>query len=110
MQKLYCITDPVTADGFRLAGIDVVEAEDVEKAHAALLELFDVEDVGIIALDARLSDAVDERINRRFESVYRPLLVYLPLGNDADVKGMARERLQRLIKRAVGFDITLKRK
>lgn len=98
-----------TADGFLLAGIDVEIASTVEEARAVIVELLDQDEAGIIALDERLADAVDERLFRRFEQTYRPVLVMLPLGDQANMKRLSQLRLQRLIRRAVGFDVTLKR-
>lgn len=109
MYKLSVITDNRTADGFRLAGIEVVAAETVEIAQEAILELLSDKEAGIIALDSRLAEAIDERIDRKLALVYRPLLVILPLGDELNTEAMAKLRLSRLIKKAVGFDVTLKR-
>lgn len=104
-----CITDAKTADGFLLAGIDVEVATTVEEARSSIIELLEMDETGIIALDQRFSDAVDDRLFRRFENAYRPVLVMLPLGDQANMKRLSQLRLQRLIRRAVGFDVTLKR-
>lgn len=104
-----CITNAKTADGFLLAGIDVEIAATIEEAHGVIIELLEEDEAGIIALDERLADAVDERLFRRFEKSYRPVLVMLPLGDQANMKRLSQLRLQRLIRRAVGFDVTLKR-
>ena len=109
MYRLVCISLDDVADGFRLAGIDVLTASDPQEARKHIVQLLEDEGSGIIALDERLSGAVDERLERRFEALYRPLLVVLPLGESADVKALSQQRLQRLIRRAVGFDVTLKR-
>lgn len=109
LYNLVCITDSMTADGFRLAGVDVITTDDVLEARKAITQLIEEDETGIIALDQRLGDAIDERLERQLESSYRPVLVMLPLGDQADMKRLGQARLQRLIKRAVGFDITLKR-
>lgn len=109
LYNLVCITDSSTADGFRLAGIDVVVVKDMLEARKAINHLIEEDETGIIALDQRLADAIDERLERQLESSYRPVLVMLPLGDQANMKRLGQLRLQRLIKRAVGFDITLKR-
>ena len=109
MYKLVCITDGNTADGFKLAGIDVEITESVEEAHAAIVRILEEGEVGIIALDQRLAEAVDERLNPKLETLYRPVLVMLPLGDSVDSQDLFQQRLKRLIRRAVGFDVTLRR-
>lgn len=109
MYRLMCITDAKTADGFRLAGIDVLVAAHDEDARSMINELMDGEEAGIIALDQRMSSAIDERLDKRLERVYRPIVVMLPLGDSAQTAELTRQRLVRLIRRAVGFDVTLKR-
>lgn len=109
MYRLVCVTKEDVADGFRLAGIDVVVAEDSAGARAHVVALLDDDETGIVGLDQRLEDALDERLERRLETLYRPVLVVLPLGESADMKALSKRRLQRLIRRAVGFDVTLKR-
>jgi len=109
MYKLVVITDNHTADGFRLAGVEVCVADTVDEAQRSIIDLMQDETVGIIALDGRLSEAIDERIDRRLSMVYRPLLIMLPLGKTIDTGAVAQKRLNRLIKKAIGFDVTLKR-
>ena len=109
MYRLICITDKKTADGFRLAGISVREAQSPEEARQIIYEMLPEDEVGIIALDQRLSEALDERLEKQLERVYRPVVVMLPLGESAQTSELTQLRLQRLIRRAVGFDVTLKR-
>lgn len=109
MYRLVCVVLDDVADGFRLAGIDVLTASEPAEARQHIVRVLEDDESGIIALDERLSGAVDERLERRLETLYRPLLVVLPLGESADVKALSQQRLQRLIRRAVGFDVTLKR-
>lgn len=109
MYRLVCITDARTADGFRLAGIDVQVVAGAEEARAMIVSLLDTDETGIIALDQRFASALDERLEKQLERVYRPVLVMLPLGDSAQNDELTRQRLQRLIWRAVGFDVTLKR-
>ena len=109
MYRLICVTDDKTADGFRLAGIDVRVVNDAVQARAEITQLISGDEAGIIALDQRLAAALDERLETQLERVYRPVLVMLPLGETAQTSELTRQRLQRLIRRAAGFDVTLKR-
>ena len=109
MYKLVVLTDPDNADGFRLAGVDVdiVESEDQVREH--LNRLLDDEASGIIAVNEHLMTMIDERTQRKIDSIYRPLVVSLPLREKLAIGDDHRAYLARLIRRAIGFDITLRR-
>ena len=109
MYKLVVLTDPDTADGFRLAGVDVDIVDTPELARTRLVSLLDDDSVGIIAINERLSGAVDERIQKKIDSIYRPIVVSLPIREKLEMGEDHRAYLSRLIRRAIGFDITLRR-
>lgn len=109
MYKLTVVTDPEVADGFRLSGVDVRVAFSPEEARQIVSELMDDPEIGIIGLDVRLESGIDLRLQRKIDSVYRPVVVTLPLGDRLDTDSGASDRLARMIRRAVGFDVTLKR-
>lgn len=109
MYRVIVVTDTEIADGFRLAGVDVREVDSIETARTALTQLMDDEETGIIGLDIRFEEAIDARLQRRIDSVYRPMVVSLPLRDRLDRDSGATDRLARMIRRAVGFDVTLKR-
>ena len=109
MYRLIVITDDEVADGFRLSGVDVVAVASSDEARVVVTELMDDSEVGIIGLDTRFELGIDARLQRKIDSVYRPVVVMLPLGDDLNADVGASERLARMIRRAVGFDVTLKR-
>jgi len=109
LYKLIVLTDPDNADGFRLAGVqvDVVESED--QVRERLNRLLDDESSGIIAVNEHLMTMIDERTQKKIDSIYRPLVVSLPLREKLAIGDDHRAYLARLIRRAIGFDITLRR-
>ena len=109
MYKLVVLTDTDTADGFRLAGVDVNVVDSAEMARAQLVSLLDDDSTGIIAVNERLMTAVDERIQKKIDSIYRPIVVSLPIREKLEMGEDHRAYLSRLIRRAIGFDITLRR-
>lgn len=109
MYKLIVITDPDNADGFRLGGVDVRVAEAPEEARRILVDLVDSDESGIIALNASFSAAIDERLQKKIDSIYRPIVISLPITEKLEVGQDHRAYLSRLIRRAIGFDITLRR-
>jgi V/A-type H+-transporting ATPase subunit F len=109
LYRLVVLTDPDTADGFRLAGVDVDVVETPEAARSRLVSLLDDDSTGIIAVNERLMVAVDERIQKKIDSIYRPIVVSLPIRETLELGEDHRAYLSRLIRRAIGFDITLRR-
>jgi len=109
LYRLIVLTDPETADGFRLAGVDVAVAESPDLARKTLSALIDEDDSGIIAVNERLMSAVDDRLQRKIDSIYRPIVVSLPIREKLEMGEDHRAYLSRLIRRAIGFDITLRR-
>ena len=109
MYKLVVLTDTDTADGFRLAGVDVNVVDTPETARAQLASLLDDDATGIIAVNERLMGAIDERIQKKIDSIYRPIVVSLPIREKLEMGEDHRAYLSRLIRRAIGFDITLRR-
>jgi len=51
----------------------------------------------------------DERLQHKIDSIYRPIVVSLPIKETLHVGEDHRAYLSRLIRRAIGFDITLRR-
>ncbi len=109
MYKLVVLTDADTADGFRLAGVDVEIAESPEEARKTLSSLVDDDSSGIIAVNERLMSGIDERLRKKIDSIYRPIVVSLPIREKLEIGEDHRAYLSRLIRRAIGFDITLRR-
>jgi V/A-type H+/Na+-transporting ATPase subunit F len=109
LYKLVVLTDPDTADGFRLAGVDVHVAESNEMARKILAGLVDDDTSGIIAVNEQMMAAVDERLQRKIDSIYRPIVISLPIREQLHFGEDHRAYLSRLIRRAIGFDITLRR-
>ncbi len=108
MYKTIVVTDPETADGFRLAGVDVVEADTPEAAVEHIKRLLDDENAGILAINESFYNALDEKTLEKIDSVYRPIVIPLPVKETVEMAGERRAYLARLIHRAIGFDITLR--
>jgi V/A-type H+-transporting ATPase subunit F len=105
MSRLIVMTDPETALGFRLAGADVVPVEDDATARAQLLEQLRDPTAGMIAVQARLIERLDDGLRRRIAASTRPVVVSLPTG-DQGAAGSRSGQLAALLRSAIGFDIT----
>ena len=109
MYKLIVLTDPDTADGFGLAGVDVVVAESQDDARRKLNELVDDDSSGIVAVNEAYMAEIDERLQLKISQTYRPIVISLPIREKLHTEEDHRAYLSRLIRRAIGFDITLRR-
>jgi V/A-type H+-transporting ATPase subunit F len=109
LYRLVVLTDPDSADGFRLAGVDVEVIDSPESARRKLTSLLDDDSTGIIAINEALMASIDERIQKKIDSIYRPIVVSLPIREKLEIGEDHRAYLSRLIRRAIGFDITLRR-
>ena len=109
MYKLVVLTDTDTGDGFRLAGVDVITVGSPEEARKRLNELIDDDSSGIVAVNEAFMADVDERTQQKINSTYRPIVISLPIRETLHTDEDHRAYLSRLIRRAIGFDITLRR-
>jgi V/A-type H+-transporting ATPase subunit F len=109
MYKVVVLTDPETADGFRLAGVDVHEAEDAEEAKREINRLLEDSDTGILAVNESFLAAIEDRVRQRIEATYRPIVISLPVKEKLGAIGDRKAFLARLVHRAVGFDVTLRK-
>jgi V/A-type H+-transporting ATPase subunit F len=109
LYKLIVLTDPDTADGFGLAGVTVQVAESQEDARRKLSALIDDDDSGIVAVNESFMTAIDERTQQKINQSYRPIVISLPIREKLTTEEDHRAYLSRLIRRAIGFDITLRR-
>ncbi len=106
MFKFVVVTDPETAPGFRLGGVDVLEAATIEQAKSIIPPLLYRDDTGIVAINEEFMSALDEKTLEKIEKTYRPIIIPIP----SKVRGVERESyMERLLQRAIGYNIVLRR-
>lgn len=106
MYKFLVVTDPDSAPGFRLAGVDVLEASSLDDAKKIIPPLIYKDDTGIIAINEDFMTVLDEKMLSKIEKTYRPIIIPIPSG----VKGVDRTSyIERLLQRAIGYKIVLRR-
>lgn len=108
MAKLTVITNPALAPGFRLAGVQVIAADNGERARNELVRLLDEGDAGIIAVDAPYLSALDYATARRIEAMVKPVVVSLPMGADVLPEQRRSRQIAELIRRAIGIRMTFR--
>ncbi|MEN6341241.1 MAG: V-type ATP synthase subunit F [Methanospirillum sp.] len=106
MYRFLVLTDPDTAAGFRMAGVETREAANAEEARQVLPALLQEEDAGIIAVSEEFMQVLDDRLMTRIEQTARPIVIPIP-GRARRGGGMAY--IERLLRRAIGYNIVLRR-
>lgn len=106
MFRFMVVTDPDRAAGFRLAGAEVIEAADPQKAQELIPPLLYRDDIGIVAVNEEYLLTLDGKILDRIEKMHRPLVIPLP----SKAKEIDRRTyIERLLRKAIGYNIVLKR-
>jgi len=106
MYKFVVVTDRDRASGFRLAGVDVLEAGTMEEARKVIPPLLYKDDIGIVAVNEEFMLSLDEKLMDRIEKMHRPLIIPIP-SKSKEVD--RRTYIERLLRKAIGYNIVLKR-
>ncbi|NTW91953.1 MAG: V-type ATP synthase subunit F [Methanoregulaceae archaeon] len=106
MYKFVVVTDPDTAIGFRLAGVDVLEIPNPDEVAALLPSLLLRDDTGIIALNEEYMMSLDDKMMEKIEKSYRPIIIPIP----SKAKRLDRTSyIEGLLRRAIGYNIVLRK-
>jgi len=106
MYKFVVVTDPESAPGFRLAGVDVLEASSLDEAKKIIPPLVLKDDTGIVAVSEDLMAVLDDKLLEKIDKTYRPIIIPIP----ARIKSMSKTSyIERLLQRAIGYNIVIRR-
>jgi V/A-type H+/Na+-transporting ATPase subunit F len=106
MYKFVVVTDRDRASGFRLAGVEVLEAGTMDEARKVIPPLLYKDDIGIVAVNEEFMLSLDEKLMDRIEKMHRPLIIPIPSkSKEVDRKTY----IERLLRKAIGYNIVLKR-
>jgi V/A-type H+-transporting ATPase subunit F len=106
LYKFIVVTDPDTAPGFRLAGVDVLEASNVEEAKKVIPSLLFKDDTGIVAVNEDFMESLDEKLMERIEKTHRPIIIPIP----SRTRQIDRtDYVERMLRRAIGYNIVVRR-
>ena len=101
------LTNREAAPGFRLAGVEVAEADSPDLARRLLINMLADNRLAVIGLDENLADCLDEPLQAKIDRLFRPVVVILPSTEGVVAKETKRVYLERLIKNAIGFEMKL---
>ena len=76
--------------------MDVHEAKDGDEARREISRLLEDDSTGILAVNEGFLTSVDERIQKRIETTYRPIVVSLPIKEKLGAVGERRAFLAKL--------------
>ncbi len=106
MYKFVVVTDQDRASGFRLAGVEVLEAGSLDEARKVIPPLLYKDDIGIVAVNEEFMLSLDEKMMDRIEKMHRPLIIPIP-SKSREID--RRTYIERLMRKAIGYNIVLKR-
>ncbi len=109
MARLRVITDPDTALGFRLAGVDVHEEVDPVKAGERLLALLRAREPGIVIYNEDFVSTLPEPAVTALEESLTPVFFAIPVSRIVPAAERREEYLARLVRRAIGYQLKIKR-
>lgn len=107
MHRVVVLTDSETATGYRLAGVEVHEA-DQEGASTALESLIESGDYGLVVVDEGLVPDPVQATGRIMRGRDLPVILPVPSLSAAFGEGDdATAYMKELVRNAIGFDIKL---
>ena len=109
MARLTVITDPDTALGFRLAGIEVTEVTDVDEAVERLRALLRAKETGIVLYNEEYRSALPEPSQAAMEESLTPIFFAIPVARTGRISERREEYLARLLRRTIGYQVKIKR-
>lgn len=107
--KIAVLTDPESASGFRLAGMEAAVAEGSEQAQEALARMVREDRYALIAVDESLLPDPYQAVRREMRGRDLPVLLSAPsLSSAVAEEGEAAETyMRRLIIETMGYEIKL---
>jgi V/A-type H+-transporting ATPase subunit F len=103
------LTDPDTALGFRLAGVEVTAVSGADEAADRLLALLKARESGVVVYNEEYRSALPEKSQTALEESITPVFFAIPVAR-AGRMGEPREvYLARLLRRAIGYQLKIKR-
>ena len=106
--KMAVLTDSETATGFRLAGVEVLEATDAAAATRALEAAIQSDQYGLIAVDESLIADPAKALERAMRGRQLPVLLPMPSLSFAFSESQdAKAYMKELVRSTIGFDIKL---
>jgi len=106
LYRFVVVTDPETAPGFRLAGVEVLEVATVAEAMSVIPPLLFKDDTGIVAVNEDFMASLDAKLMEKIEKTHRPIILPIP----SRTRQINRvDYIERMLRRAIGYNIVVRR-
>jgi V/A-type H+-transporting ATPase subunit F len=106
LYKFVVVTDPETAPGFRLAGVEVLEVATLAEAMSIIPPLLFKDDTGIVAVNEDFMASLDDKLMEKIEKLHRPIIIPIP----SRTRQIDRtDYIERMLRRAIGYNIVVRR-
>ncbi len=102
------VTTPALAQGFRLAGVEVLPANDAAEAASLLAASVEQPSLGVLVVEQRLLDAIPDATRRDLERRPVPILVPVPDAAWGEHPADAESLILQLLRRAIGYQVKLR--
>lgn len=109
MRSFLVITEIGASTGFKCAGFDCMEAGAGSDVGALLTRLQGDGNYGLIAVEERLLSRVPENVMQRLRKRGLPIIIHINMPLKWPEMEFGESPVVRLIRRAIGYQIKLKR-
>jgi|GEM_PF-2271462 len=104
--KIVSITDPLTASGMKLAGIEkAYKVEEAGKAEEIFEEAINEKDIGVIILTEKLANKMDDKVLDIKEKTSQTTPIVIEIPSKEGPEPERREMVDKLVKQAVGIKV-----
>jgi len=109
MNKVLVITYSDIAVGFRLAGVDVITPRKDKEISDLLEECLNHNEYGLVAVEEAFLSNLNEWTRKKLDKAGKPIIVPISTPQKWARKEAADTYLTRLVRKAIGYQIKLKR-
>ncbi|HEY3489522.1 MAG TPA: V-type ATP synthase subunit F [Candidatus Deferrimicrobiaceae bacterium] len=109
MERIWALTDKETGIGFRLAGIATRAVSTPAELACCAEGLLSDPGAQVVLVDETLFRQLPEPAQRRIEGNERPVFVAVPSAGRAAGAARPEEIVTRLMQRAIGYQIRIRR-
>lgn len=109
MAELLIITGEGASIGFRCAGLDTKELGEGEDISSVIAALQNERRYGLIAVEEKLLEQVSENVMKRIRRKGLPIVIPINIPHSWGEVEFGESPVVRLIRRAIGYQIKLKK-